>query len=337
MRFKRHGLPLAPASSVQGRRNGLSGFASTSPRDVAKGRKSLEPIVLKIRMHFSLPFMRSCFAVSFFLVGLSSFAWAQASMNLKDRIATAREQRNEAEIERLVIECETRLTRGESRAELLDALRQITSAVPLWHWRDLRKRIELPPRIALFVLEKFSGESSLEAEVGYVAILSQSPHPRDPNLEKLLAERRHRLSLIVPVLHRLLAKIDPSIELLDANTFAAVPSPVTRPSGRFSEAVVGLEDIEDPALRAEFERRFRERELETHRKSEQMQFQAWKRRLFRQIESYMVAAYTLGPPNMQELQDVLNAMRGDGKNEELEALRKRILNRVQAAAATQPR
>lgn len=279
------------------------------------------------------PSSGSVFTALLVSVSAASLAWGQALSGLNERIASAREQRNEAEIERLVTECETRLDRGESKPELLEALFHLMNATGTWEWDDFQKQQQIPKRIAFFVLEKHMGEATMQVEFFFAMTVSDPPRPRDPNLASLLAERKHRLRLVIPVLHRLLRKIDPSIDLREI-TLARVQPPVsTRPA---TLPVIGAEEIEDPALRADFERRFHERELKEQRKGEQIELLLKKKMLLRQLESYIVAVYTLGPPDMPELQQVLETLQANGKTEELEAMAARIMNRVQAAA-TRPR
>lgn len=283
------------------------------------------------------PSSGTSFSSAAFLVGVLASATmvfcacGQTQTSLEERIAIAREQRNEAEIVRLVTEYEDRLKRGESKPEVFDALYRLGSTALSWEWKDFQKQIEIPTRIAMLALEKNTSQAPLEAQIYFVMVLSEPPHPRDPKLAKLLAQRKHRLDLMLPVLHRLTARIDPTIDVMDIRTFSHVQPPpgATSPSGL---PAVGPAEIKDPALRAEYERRIRERELMEQRKGEKMRLLLLKKGLLQHLENYIVAVYTLGPPDQQEFQEVLNSLGGDGKDAELQATTARIITKVEAAA-----
>jgi len=245
----------------------------------------------------------------------------------------ARAQHDELEIERLVSTCETDIQRAENRKDVLDSLYQLLVGVNTWEWDDFQKQQQIPQRIALLALETASGEGTVKAEVAFAMTLCVAPNRADGNLA---LERKRRVSLVVPVLRRLLGKIDPTIDLFDIRTLARVPVPTGTSLPAIYLGQLHPSEIKDPALRAEFERRIRERNLKTEKISEQKQLLTWKKFLINNLGDYLIAAYSVKPDDTRDLDQILAKLTEEAKCPEVQAMVLRVKPAVQAALATRP-
>ena len=275
-------------------------------------------------------------------------ARAQAPADLEAqelaRVARAQEHHDADALVALADEYQARWKRGEHGDYILRALDKLATAMGTWEWDDFGKQIELPRKIRLFVLENAPADAPLEIQVHMAGGLTDTADQHKPSFTA--AERKRRALLVCHVLHRVLAKVDPTVDLS-----APVWLHVSVPDG-VPHAVSGMspEGIKDPALRAEYERRIREHASLMCKRGEQSDVLRWKRGLLLCFERYLIAVYSPdpnhfyspGPDAGPELDKILAEIKESAKGkgtapQEVDAMIARIKTAVAAAlTATQP-
>ncbi len=258
---------------------------------------------------------------------------ADAEAKESARVARAREHRDANGLAALADEYQTRWKRGERGAHLFKALHQIVGAVNSWEWDNLDKQVALPIKIALFVLEQGGPDAPLDVQVAMACCLSLSPDQGTTSFTA--AERKRRALLASQVLQRVLAKVDPTVDL-SAPVFLNVSPPDGVP-----HAIPGMDPmaIKDPALRAEYERRIRENALLAQRKSEQYDVLRLKKRLLLPFERYLTAVYSSGSEAGSELEKILADVKASskGNSPDVDAIVERVTHAVQTSrTATRP-
>jgi len=276
--------------------------------------------------------------------GIAAHAETPADLEAQElaRVARAQEHHDADALVALADEYQARWKRGEHGDYILRALDKLATAVATWEWDDFGKQIELPIEVGLFVLEHAPADAPLEVQVHMALCVAGAPDQHKPSFTA--AERKRRALLASQVLHRVLAKVDPTVDL-SAPVWLNVPVPNGVVDSGSSPSA-----IKDPALRAEYERRIRENASLIRKRGEQSDVLSWKRRLLLSFEPYLIAVYSPdpnhfyspGPDAGPELDKILAEIKESAKGkgtapQEVDAMIARIKTAVAAAlTATQP-
>jgi len=276
--------------------------------------------------------------------GIAAHAETPADLEAQElaRVARAQEHHDADALVALADEYQARWKRGEHGDYILRALDKLATAMGTWEWDDFGKQIELPRKIRLFVLENAPADAPLEIQVHMAGGLTDTADQHKPSFTA--AERKRRALLASQVLHRVLAKVDPTVDL-SAPVWLNVPVPNGVVDSGSSPSA-----IKDPALRAEYERRIRENASLIRKRGEQSDVLSWKRRLLLSFEPYLIAVYSPdpnhfyspGPDAGPELEKILAEIKESAKGkgtapQEVDAMIARIKTAVAAAlTATQP-
>ena len=172
------------------------------------------------------------------------------------------------------------------------------------------RRYEVARRYALSALDK-PQELSLDTELeltGHVLTLMIGPNaPKEQDWTRL---RRKDIEIRLHAWRRLLDSIDPDWdpdeELLGPNAIAP-PAETGLPGG------VDPQAIEDPVLRAAYERAIEANRQKLERYNEQYRLHKWLKRYPKRAEEYIVQAYSVAPYDNDELTKSLNDCRLDEK------------------------
>ncbi len=243
------------------------------------------------------------------------------------RVKEARERHDANGLVALADEYEARWKRGERGEHILKALDKLAMTSATWEWDDFRRQIEFPRQIGLFVLENAPSDIALEIQVDMAVCVVDALDQHAPSFTA--AERKRRALLASRVLRRVLAKVDPTVDLS-----ALVLLNVSPPAG-VPHAIPGMDPkaIKNPALRAEYERRIRENALLAQRKSEQYDVLRLKKRLLLPFERYLTSVYSSDPEAGPELERILADVKvsARGNASDVDAMAARVTQAVRSS------
>ncbi len=170
------------------------------------------------------------------------------------------------------------------------------------------RRYEVARRYALSALDE-PGEISLDTELeltGHVVTLMIGPNA--PKGQAWEDSRRKDVEIRLYAWRRLLDSVDP-----DWDPDEVVPSPnaIAPPAETGLPGGVDPQAVEDPVLRAEYERALEANKRKIEKYSEQYRLHKWLKRYPKRAEEYIVQAYSVAPYNNEELASYLNQYRLD--------------------------
>ena len=161
---------------------------------------------------------------------------------------------------------------------------------------EISRRASLLSRYAISVLT--SGELPLHDHVQFVGFLMFDPLVVDETAWKTL--RKQKAELWLAARRRVEAAVDPAFNM-DDSTFLNVPAPLGSgvPSGASPES------IRDPKLRAEYERAIAENSAKVRRFNDQYWLKRNAPNFYKNVERYLVNAYSRPPSDSAELERLL--------------------------------
>ncbi|SRR5712692_9085949 len=161
---------------------------------------------------------------------------------------------------------------------------------------NLSKRASLLSRYAISVLT--SGDLPLHDHVQFVSFLMFDPLVIDEAAWKTL--RKQKAELWLAARRRVESSIDPTFDFNDRPFLNVATPPGSRePSG------VSPEFIKDPKLRAEYERAIAENSAKARRFNDQYWLKQNAPDFYRNVERYLVNAYSRPPADPAELERLL--------------------------------
>lgn len=211
------------------------------------------------------------------------------------------------------IDKESAKWREKDRPSLIIYMTKACSLLSSYDIGDLSKRASLLSRYAISVLK--SGELPLRDHVQFVGFLMFNPLVVDETAWKTM--RKQKAELWLAARRRVESSIDPTFDFNDRPFLNVATPPGSRePSG------VSPEFIKDPKLRAEYERAIAENSAKARRFNDQYWLKRNAPDFCKNVERYLVNAYSRPPTDPAELERLLAQYIDDN------GVRARILDEV---------
>ena len=179
---------------------------------------------------------------------------------------------------------------------------------------DLSQRALLLGQYSMFVLR--SGDLPLQRYIQFVEFLGFDPPRIDEAAWKDL--RRQKAQFWLEALRRAIQATNPNFDFNDRPALNVAP-----PSSTGLPAGVSPANMPNPQIRAEYEKAI----AQNHTKIQQYNQQSWLRlngpRISKEVEHYLVRAYSQPPSDISELQSLLSKYIEDA------SMRSRVIEEVQ--------
>jgi hypothetical protein len=237
--------------------------------------------------------------VSMLMPTLVSLAFGQNSDNeLRQDIAkldSFLSNRNLDSIE-ATVDKESAKWRERDRPSFIIYMTKACSLLSSYDIGDVSKRASLLSRYAISVLT--SGDLPLEEQVHFVEFLMFDPLVIDEAAWKTL--RKQKAELWLAARRRVESSVDPKFDFDDrAELNVPTPPGSGEPNG------VSPEFIKDPKLRAEYERAIAENSAKIRRFNDQYWLKRNAPDFYKNVERYLVNAYSRPPADSAELEQLL--------------------------------
>jgi hypothetical protein len=208
--------------------------------------------------------------------------------------------------------------RERDRPSFITYMTKACSLLSSYDIGDISKRASLLSRYAISVLTR--EDLPLEEHVHFVEFLMFDPFVIDEAAWKTL--RKQKAELWLAVRRRVVSSIDPTFDFDDL-PFINVPTP----KGSGARAGSSPESIKDPKLRAEYKAAIARNSEKIQRSHDQLWLKRIAPHFYKDVERYLVNAYTRPPTDSAELERLLSQYVDDNgvRARILEEVRKREL------------
>ena len=184
---------------------------------------------------------------------------------------------------------------------------------------ESRRRFDLAREYALSALNE-PNKITLDTELELIGhVMTNTGLPFSPKEQELVQRRKKDIDIRLHAWKRLTDAVDPKWDPNDLPKINITPPPSTGlPSGIAPEA------IQDPKLRAEYEKAIEQNEQKAKKYSEQYELHKWLKKYPDRAEKYIIQLYSAEPYDTEELKQLLEKYKID------QEVQTRIINAVES-------